>query len=344
MDWALIMENGLKALIGSDAIVYALAAIGLNVHFGYTGLVNFGQAAFVAMGAYGLGMGMVTYGWSMWTAMFVGLFAAVMLALLLGLPTLRLRADYLAIVTIAASEIVRLCLRAKTFEQWTGGADGRNSFAGRFRELNPLSGDGSSFGPIHLGEGNSYGIGVVSFTANGTWLLMVGWTVVGLASLVVYLLMRSPWGRVLKSIREDEDAVRSLGKNVNWYKMQALILGGVIGALGGFVYALARDSVKPDNYSTLLTFFAYTALILGGAARVKGPVIGAMIFWALLSFSDITLRQALEADVISSDLISGTQVGITRFILVGLGLTLLMVFRPQGIFGDKKEVAIGDRA
>jgi branched-chain amino acid transport system permease protein len=86
--------------------------------------------------------------------------------------------------------------------------------------------------------------------------------------------MRSPWGRVLKAIREDEDAVRSLGKNVVGYKMQSLVLGGLFGALAGFVFALANSSVQPDNYSTLLTFFAYTALILGGTARIFGPIVG----------------------------------------------------------------------
>ena len=99
-----------------------------------------------------------------------------------------------------------------------------------------------------------------------------------LVSLLVFLLMRSPWGRVLKAIREDEDAVRSLGKNVVGYKMQSLVLGGVFGALGGFVFALANSSVQPDNYSTLLTFFAFTAMILGGAGRILGPVVGAILF------------------------------------------------------------------
>jgi neutral amino acid transport system permease protein len=343
MDWGLILENGLKALVGADAIVYALAAIGLNVQFGYTGLINFGQAAFVAVGAFGVGMGVVTYGWPLWVSVIVGLVAAVVLALVLGLPTLRLRADYLAIVTIAASEILRLCLRSRAFDDWTGGSDGRDSFAGSFRDLNPLPTDGWGLGPIHLGQGNEYGFWVVSFTSSQTWVLLVGWGLVALTSLAVYLLMRSPWGRVVKSIREDEDAVRSLGKNVNWYKMQALILGGVIGALGGIVYALSRNAVTADRFATLFTFFAYTALILGGTARVKGPIVGAMIFWSLLSFTDIILRQATEADYISSDILSGTEIGITRFLLVGLGLVLLMVFRPQGIFGDKNEVAIGER-
>ena len=174
-------------------------------------------------------------------------------------------------------------------------------------------------------------------------MLLVGWGLVGLSSYLVYLLMRSPWGRVVKGIREDEDAMRSLGKNVNFYKMQSLILGGVIGALGGILFAISRQSVQPDNYSTALTFFAYTALILGGTAKIFGPILGSMIFWALLSFTDVILRQAVSNDYIPDDLLSGTRVGIIRFILVGVALILLMVFRPQGILGDKKEVAIGER-
>ena len=175
-------------------------------------------------------------------------------------------------------------------------------------------------------------------------MLLVGWGLVALSSYVVYLLMRSPWGRVVKGIREDEDAMRSLGKNVNFYKMQSLILGGVIGALGGIIFAISRQSVQPDNYSTALTFFAYTALILGGTAKILGPILGSMIFWALLSFTDVILRQAVSNDYISDDLLSGTRVGIIRFILVGVALILLMIFRPQGILGDKKEVAIGERS
>jgi neutral amino acid transport system permease protein len=342
VDWGLIFENGLKALVGTDAVVFALAAIGLNVHFGYTGLVNFGQVAFLAMGAYGVAMGVLTFGLSFWLAIFLGLFAAVVLAVLLGLPTLRLRSDYLAIVTIAAGEIVRLVLRSASLRGTTGGSDGLQAFADPFFDVNPLPEVGTKIGFIHLGDGG-YGLFDITFGPNTTWVLIVGWGLVGLTSLLVWALMRSPWGRILKSIREDEEAVRSLGKNVNWYKMQSLILGGVIGALGGVIFAISRQSVQPDNYSTALTFFAYTALILGGTARIFGPIVGSMLFWSLLSFTDVTLRQAVVNDKIPGDFLTGTRVGIIRFMLVGLGLVLLMIFRPQGIFGDKKEVAIGER-
>jgi len=342
VDWGLIFENGLKALVGTDAVVFALAAIGLNVHFGYTGLVNFGQVAFLAMGAYGVAMGVLTFGLSFWLAVFLGLFAAVILAVLLGLPTLRLRSDYLAIVTIASGEIVRLVLRSASLRGTTGGSDGLQAFADPFFDVNPLPAKGTKLGFIHLGDGG-FGLFDITFGPNTTWVLIVGWGLVGLTSLLVWALMRSPWGRIVKSIREDEEAVRSLGKNVNWYKMQSLILGGVIGALGGVIFAISRQSVQPDNYSTALTFFAYTALILGGTARIFGPIVGSMLFWSLLSFTDVTLRQAVVNDKIPGDFLTGTRVGIIRFMLVGLGLVLLMIFRPQGIFGDKKEVAVGER-
>ncbi|MDQ1670373.1 MAG: branched-chain amino acid transport system permease protein, partial [Actinomycetota bacterium] len=150
-------------------------------------------------------------------------------------------------------------------------------------------------------------------------------------------------GRVLKAIREDEDAVRSLGKNVYYYKMQSLIIGGVLGSLGGFVYALGQASIQPDIFGTDTTFFAYTILILGGAARVASPVVGAIVFWMLLSLTDNVLNEAIDAGYISSSVINNTQVGQFRFMLVGLLLMLLMIFRPQGIFGDRREIALDAR-
>jgi branched-chain amino acid transport system permease protein len=146
--------------------------------------------------------------------------------------------------------------------------------------------------------------------------------------------MRSPWGRVIKGIREDEDAIRALGKNVFAYKMQALIIGGVFGGLGGIVYA-AFANVSPGVYVTSLTFFIWTALLLGGAATVFGPVIGSIIFWVLQAFLSNVLPALATAGILP---ISSTQASTLRFVLVGLGLMLLVIFRPQGIFGDKREL------
>jgi branched-chain amino acid transport system permease protein len=330
MDFGVILTNSLTALLNAEALYLALAALGLNIHFGYTGLLNFGQVGFLTVAAYGLGVGVTYLDLPFFGAILLGLALAVLLALLLGIPTLRLRADYLAIVTIASSEVLRLVARSATLRDVTGGSSGITGFADGFYSLNPLP-DGR------------YGIGGIDYNESRAWLLIVGWSMVVLASLLVFMLMRSPWGRVLKAIREDEDAVRSLGKNVIGYKMQSLVLGGVFGALGGFVFALANSSVQPDNYSTLLTFFAFTAMILGGAGRILGPVIGAILFSSFFTFLENTLVQAVRADLIPTSLMTTNQVGIVRFILVGVLLMALMIFRPQGIFGDKKELALDAR-
>lgn len=330
MDWDLIFDTTVRAAFTKDAIVYALAGIGLNIHFGYTGLLNFGQAGFVALGAYGTAVTVEYFEQSMWLGVIVGLVAAAVFALLLGVPTLRLRADYLAIVTIAAAESLRLILRSVTFTPVFGGSSGVNNFAGEFYDLSPYS-------------PGRYGFGPLTFRHTEIWPMTVGWALVVITAVLVYLLMRSPWGRVLKSIREDEDAAVSLGKNVFSYKMQALVLGGVIGALGGFVNAVATQSVQPDNYGTPLTFFVLTALLLGGAARVIGPIVGAMVFWMVLTFTDSFLRQASANDLIPDSIMTGTQVGAVRFMLVGVLLCALIIFRPQGIFGDRREIELDAR-
>jgi len=330
MNWESIFSNAVESALGRDAMVYALAAVGLNLHFGYTGLLNFGQVGFMAVGAYGVGISVIEFGWPLWGGVLVGIVGAVLLALLLGLPTLRLRADYLAIVTIAAGEILRFVFRAAEFRDFTGGSNGINGFADDFFDANPF------------GNGQ-YGVWIVKFSESQMWVNTVGWGLVLLAVLLIWLLVRSPWGRVLKAIREDEDAVRALGKNVYAYKMQSLIVGGVIGSFAGMMLAISARSVQPDNYGTATTFFAYVCLLLGGAATIWGPVVGAMLFWLIMSFSENVLRQAVENDRIPDSIMSGTQVGQVRFMLVGLLLVLLMVFRPQGIFGDRQEIAMTTR-
>jgi neutral amino acid transport system permease protein len=327
MDWGLIWTSVGRAAIGEFTVVFALAALGLNIHFGYTGLLNFGQVGFMSVGAFGLAIGVTSFGVPFWTGVLLSLGAAVLLALLLGLPTLRLRADYLAIVTIAAAEIVRFVLRSPSTREWTGGSYGLTQFARDFYALNPL-------------DPGVYGVGPFVYSADRAWLLLVGWGLVALMSLSVWLTMRSPWGRVLKAIREEEDAATSLGKSVYSYKMQSLIYGGIAGALGGLVLAIATQSVQPDTYSSPITFYAYLALILGGTARVLGPVLGSMVFWMVLAFTDVALRQAIRAGHISEAVMSGTQVGQVRFMLVGLGLMLLMIFRPEGFIGDRREMEL----
>src|SRR6476620_4161462 len=289
MDWHAIFSQALQQGLGPVAAVYCLAAIGLNVHFGYTGLLNFGQAGFMAVGGYAVSSFVATWGLSFWLGSLVGLAAAGVLALLLGVPTLRLRADYLAIVTIAAAEIIRQTI--------------------------------------------------------GSVTLLVCWTMAGVCCLIVWALMRSPWGRVLRGIREDEDAVRSLGKNVYAYKMQSLLIGGLIGGLAGIMTALQHSAINPSFFATDTTFFAYTVLLVGGAARVLGPVAGTIIFWFLISFLDLFFGAATSGTnpLIPDAIMNGNQASLMRFIFMGLALMLLMIFRPQGIFGDRRELALDAR-
>jgi neutral amino acid transport system permease protein len=327
VDFSVILRDFLRAFVGVEAVYFAVAAIGLNLHFGYTGLLNFGHIGFLMVSAYGLAITVTYFGLSMWIGLLVGMLAAVVLALALGLPTLRLRTDYLAIVTIVAAEILRFMFRSVVLRDITGGSFGLSQFARDFYAINPFP-DGT------------YGIGLIAFDERTTWILLVGWILAAVLALVLWRLTRSPWGRVLRAIREDEDAAASLGKNVFAYKMQSLVLGGVIGGIGGFITSINQQAVQPDLYSPPVTFFIFTALILGGAATVVGPIIGSMIFWALLAATNSALRQAVRADFIPNWLMDGVQVGQVRFMLVGLGLMLLMIYRPQGIFGDRRELAL----
>ena len=331
MDWGYILSVMVVSAFGVEAIVFGLAAIGINMQFGYTGLLNFGQSAFMAVGGYSVAVTVIELGASFWWGVVIAFAVTILLALLLGIPTLRLRADYLAIVTIAASEIVRLILRSVTFKEIFGGSDGRISFGADFFALSPL--------PEEL----AFRIGPVVLNDRQIFVLIVGWALVFLSSLIVWLLVRSPWGRVLKGIREDEDAVRSLGKNVYLYKMQALVIGGLFGAIGGIIYAVGNEAVSPDFFGTDTTFFAYAILILGGAARVFGPVLGTVIFWAIIQGTDVFLRSAIDIGVPVLSLMTGTQAAVVRFMLVGLGIMLLMIFRPQGILGDRRELALDAR-
>ncbi len=332
MDIIGILSASLQEALGPTAVVYALAAIGLNVTFGYTGLLNFGQAGFMAIGGYTMAAFVSTWDQPFWLALLAGLFFTLVLAVLLGIPTLRLRADYLAIVTIAASEIIRQTLGSVTLLEYFGGQDGVINYRGTFRSWNLLDKAGLSFDWLPWSNAE-------------LWLMLVGWIVVALSCLLVWLLAKAPYGRVLKGIREDEDAVRSLGKNVYWYKLQSLMIGGTFGALAGFAVALQKSNMAPTWVATDVTFFAYTVLLLGGAARVLGPVVGSVIFWFLL----VMIEQVLKALTIPSDpilptwLLTSNEASNVRFILLGLALMLLMIFRPQGIFGDKKELAIDGR-
>jgi neutral amino acid transport system permease protein len=324
MDIAAVVQDALRTAIGPVAAAYALTVIGLNIQFGYTGLLNFGQIAFLMVGAYGTAI-TVDQGGPLWLGILVGIAAAIVLGLLFGLPTLRLRADYLAIVTVASGEVVRTLIRSGDEDSLTHGVFGITQFARSFYDVNPISGG------LHVW-------GRWEYSGRALWITLCGWGLVALFTIGTSLLVSSPFGRVLRSIREDEDASRSLGKNTFSYKLQSLVIGGAIGALGGIVIAIERGSVTPDTYLPVGTFVAYAVLILGGPATRLGPVVGAVLYWFLISFTDGFLREAIGAGWIT--FIDDTDIGAVRFMLVGLALMLLMIFRPQGILGKREEVML----
>ncbi|WP_370247533.1 branched-chain amino acid ABC transporter permease [Nocardioides sp.] len=385
-----ILGSGLEEAFAPATAGLVIAVIGLNLHFGFTGLLNFGQAGFMLLGAYGFAISIIE-GLPMLLAVLVGLGLAIVFALILGAPTLKLRGDYLAIVTISAAEILRYVGRLNQLEDFTGGSQGLfgkdynkpfvdASFLGDGRfTLSPFNyrdiADGALWVRllglavaialivlvVRVGRGIKTGNGPalagrprltlvlgilaslvalfftfpVTYDATGIdgwWARLVGWTLVAIALLVTWLLVRSPWGRVLKGVREDEDAMRSLGKNVFLLKMQALVLGGMLGALGGMVYVIS-SSVQADSLGRSVTFFAYTALLLGGAAAIFGPVLGTCIF-----FAGRLLIRELSAAYLPDSIMSDQQSQQFSFIVVGIALMLLVIFRPQGILGDKREL------
>ncbi|HKY16810.1 MAG TPA: branched-chain amino acid ABC transporter permease [Microthrixaceae bacterium] len=327
VDVGAALVDGLRDTVGIAACVYALASIGLNVQFGFAGLLNFGHIASGLVGAYGLAIA-VNEGLSFWVGVLIGVVAAGLLGLLLGLPTLRLRADYLAIATISAAEILRVVANSARLESLTGGPTGIKDIADDFYAVNPYS------------EGR-YGWGSFSFNQNTLWAMTVGWTLVVLATLLVWRLSRGPWGRLIRAMREDEEAARSLGKHVFGLKLQAFVLGSLIGGFAGMLFVLDGGFVQPGFFGSQTTFNWYLIIILGGVGTVLGPPVGAMLYWFIVSVFNSVLTQAVGSD--GWWVIESTDTGAVRFVFVGFAIVLLLVFRPQGLFGNKDQVLIGER-
>ena len=215
-----ILGDALRAIASTETAIFIVVAISLNLQYGYAGLLNFGQVGYLMMGGYGVAITVSILGASFGWGVVAALACSVLLTLLIGLPTLRLRSDYFAIASLVIPETLRLVMRSRWLEPWTGGVDGLSRFADGFFRLNPLSGS-FAWGPLRM-------------TADQLFVLLVAWTTVALATLIVWRLISSPWGRVVRAIREDEDAARALGKPVFLYKMQCLGLGGLLSSIAGF--------------------------------------------------------------------------------------------------------------
>jgi branched-chain amino acid transport system permease protein len=303
--------------------IYAVVTLGLQLNVGFTGIVNFGQAGFMAVGGYSMAILVLEAGLSFWLALPIAVLITMGFGLLIGLPSLRLRGDYFAIVTLAMAEVVRLV--AQNARGLTGGNKGLYC---EFEGVDQTCFDDSwrSLSDWMLGVFESFWSDPEPLLP----LLIVIWITVGLGVAGLTYLQGTPWGRVLRAVREDEDATRALGKNTLLYKLQSLMISALLGALAGFFLALFLATIHPDDYEPIVTFFAFGVLILGGLANYKGVVVGAIVLWTLLEgtrFVELPISEEKTAAL--------------RFAIVGAVLIGLMAFRPQGLFGKREEMVLG---
>jgi branched-chain amino acid transport system permease protein len=317
-----LASGGFWAFVGVVSGIYTILALGLQLQFGFAGLLNFGQVAFMAIGAYTMAILVVKEGWSTWLAAPLGVLAAAAGGLLLGLPTLRLRSDYFAIVTIAFSEIVRYV--ATNEDSLTGGSQGTIAL-GPVGQAAQYNGQWESF--------QNRVQGWLGFTSKDATMLVIVWIVALVALTLVWLAVRTPWGRVLKAIREDEDAAEALGKNTFAYKLQVLALGAALAGVAGLFYAWQFSFFSPDDFAPLLTFFAWMILLLGGVGRVWAVPVGALVFGVI--FAGTRFFGFAPFSWFASD-----QRAYLRLIVIGLIIIVLVVVRPQGLLGKRREMVL----
>ncbi|OYR41705.1 branched-chain amino acid ABC transporter permease [Halorubrum sp. Ib24] len=373
--------------------VFGMLALALNLHWGYTGLFNIGIVGFMGIGIYTTALvskppvagGAAQVG-GFGLPLFVGVTAGVVMAglfgLLVALPALRLRADYLAIVTVAFSEIIRFTMMSRTFQTFTvpdtidlwlftfdptadtvglGGGGGlilnyTNPLEALLRGLflwEPYLGFVSfvqanfiSNNPKPVLDGLLYGI-----------LLLIG---VGLFYLLLSRTGKSPFGRVLKAIREDEDVANALGKDTDRFKLTAFVLGTALMGLGGILWYSARGSVTPPSFRPNITFFIWIALIIGGAGSNTGSFLGGAIFAGVLYQGPRYVKNLVETafelgnaprnfgeamagfaslDPMPFVLYTLDSVSQLRLVIMGVVLIWLMHNRPEGLLGHRKETA-----
>ena len=301
---------GYGAFFLTTALIFSLITLGLNLQWGLTGLFNVGLAGFVAIGAYtsallttpddparlgGLGLPIVI-GWL--GAMFVGGVAAA----LTGIATLRLRSDYLAITTFGVAVVVQLV--ALNAQKLTGG---------------PF---GIGFIPRPFG-----GLAETPLLFNLSNLAIVS-AVTLAAFLALEHLTRSPWGRVLKALREDERAAISLGKSARFYRVQAFAVGGAIMALAGALQAHFIGFIAPDNYLSILTFQVWVMLIVGGSGSNAGAIAGSVLVWAIWAGSG-----ALTSVLFAPE--QQARAASLQIVAIGVMLCVILLARPNGIFGER---------
>lgn len=280
--------------------IYALLALGLNVIWGMAGMINLGLAGFFALGAYASALATVALGLPIAIGILVAITSAALAGALLSRLTLNLRGDYLAIVTLGFGEVIRLIAAN---EIWlTNGSDGISGIPGPFRgDLTPFQ-----------------------FNALSSALLLIG---VALAWLLTERLRRSPYGRALRAIRDDETAAAVAGKPVRRYKVQAFAIGAGLLGLAGAAYAHFTSYVAPDIFRPLLTIYIFLALTAGGTGNTSGAVLGALLVMVILEGSRFI--EPLFHDL------SGAQGAALREIIIGTALIVVMRIRPEGLLAER---------
>jgi neutral amino acid transport system permease protein len=363
---------------------FALFGLGLNLQWGFTGLINFGHIAFMTLGAYTTVL-LSLKGVPLLISAIIGMVVAALLGLAIGFATLRLREDYLAIVTIGTGELIRLVVNNQELpvgDTWVSGAFGVQSYtipfstepnlfirfvmiglltllaavsfftlwrwiraAQRFlgadtskktsskQELASRLGVGIVLGLLTAAIYVSGVIGMYNYNPKAG-LMLLSLLVLAFVFWRLEILVRSPWGRILKAIREDEEIPKALGKNVFWYKIQSLMLGGAIAGVAGAFFAWQLSAIYPDNFQPQLTFDAWIMVILGGSGNNIGTILGAVIYFAY----DALTREFLPRIFTN---LSSDQLGAFRIMVIGLILMVLMIWRPQGILGKKEELTLG---
>ena len=173
----------------------------------------------------------------------------------------------------------------------------------------------------------------LGFSPSQAWVCLVAWISILFTVLFLKRLNNSPWGRALRAVREDEDAVRAMGKNAVWLKLQSFMLGAGIAGLSGALLAFNYGSLETTVFVPLLTFYVWAIMILGGVGSITGPIFGSIIFWVIISETDRLAYLLFENA-------NGQQLAGVRFLLVGLLIMTLMIFRPSGLLGKKEELLL----
>jgi branched-chain amino acid transport system permease protein len=280
--------------------LYALMALGLNVIWGLAGMVNLGLVGFFAVGAYASALLTTKLLWPMPLGWAAGAAMAAGAGAVMALIVARLRGDYLAIVTLGFAEVIRL---VASNEIWlTNGTDGISGIPGPWR------------GDVTPREFNLI-------------FLVIVWSVVAVCFAMLARVSHSPFGRVLRAIREDEDVAAVAGKPVLWFKVRAFCLGAAVVGLSGALYAHYNAYIAPDGFAPLLTIYIVLALTAGGVGAMRGAIIGALIVLLLLEGTRF-LAAAVPG-------VTPVQKAALRESIIALSLILLLRFRPQGLIPEK---------